>query len=118
VLALASNFLLMAQLSLSVTRLSWSQFAAAHLPGVAQASVIGPLAWLLADRLRELGVHPALVLAEVTLAAGVTGVLLSALLPRLFLGGAGQSTLRTTAALVHQSRGRWWGGLGRKSGAL
>ena len=118
VLALASNFLLMAQLSLSVTGMSWFQFAAVHLPGLAQAGVIGPIAWILAGRLRDLGVHPALVLVEVSVAAGITGIALSALLPKLFLGNEGQSALRTTASLLQQSRKRRWGGLGRKSGAL
>jgi O-antigen/teichoic acid export membrane protein len=107
VLALASNFLLMAQLSLSVTGLSWSQFAAAHVPGLAQASVTGTLAWFLASKLRDLGVHPVIVLAEVGLAAAVTGIILSALLPRLFLGPDGQSALRTTALLMPKLRRRW-----------
>jgi PST family polysaccharide transporter len=106
VLALASNFLLMAQLSLSVTGLSWSQFAAAHLPGLAQASVTGTLAWLLAGRLRDLGVHPMLVLAEVSAVVVVTAITLSALLPTLFLGADGQSALRTITPLVTKLRGR------------
>ena len=105
-LALATNFLLIAQLSLSVTGLSWPQFAAAHLPGLAQASVIGTTAWLLADRLRDLGIHPALLLAEVSLAAVVTAITLSALLPTVFLGPDGQSALRTTAPLVTKLRRR------------
>jgi PST family polysaccharide transporter len=113
VLALASNFLLMAQLSLSVTGLRWSQFAAAHLPGLAQASVTGTLAWLLAGRLRDLGVHPALVLVEVSLAAGVTGIVLAALLPSLFLGGDGRRVLGTTASLLAGFRRRLWGYAGR-----
>jgi PST family polysaccharide transporter len=117
VLALASNFLLMAQLSLSVTGLSWSRFTVAHLPGLAQASVTGTLAWLLAGRLRDLGVHPALVLAEVGLAAGVTGIILSALLPTLFLGADVQSALRTTASLLLKLRRRSWEDPGRNSGA-
>lgn len=106
VVALASNFLLMAQLSLSITGLSWSQFAVAHLPGFAQASVTGTLAWLLADRLRDFGVHPMLVLAEVGLAAAVMSILLSALLPTLFLGAEGRSTLRITSSLVTDLRRR------------
>ncbi len=118
VLALASNFLLMAQLSLSVTGLRWSEFAAAHIPGLAQASVIGTLAWVMAGRLRDLGVHPVLLLAEVLLAAGATALVLAALLPALFLGGDGQSALRTATSLAQATWRRWRGDLGRKSGAL
>lgn len=99
VAALLSNFLLMAQLSLCLTGLRWSEFAMAHVPGFALASVVGPSAWLLADRLRALEVSPLLLLVEVALLAAAESVLLCWLVPSLFLGQDGRSVLRVLATL-------------------
>jgi hypothetical protein len=64
VAALFSNFLLMTQLSLRLTGLRLSEFAAAHLPGLALSAVIGVSVWFLADRLRALEVSPLVLLIE------------------------------------------------------
>jgi O-antigen/teichoic acid export membrane protein len=100
VAALTCNFLLMAQLSLRLTGLSWSEFIAAHLPGIALAGVIGTSAWALTDRLRELEVAPLLLVAEVLLVAAAEGLLLCWLLPSLFLGRDGRSVLRVLATFA------------------
>lgn len=100
VAALAINFLLMAQLSLRITGLRWSEFAMAHVPGLALASVIGASVWVLADRLRELEVSPLVLLVEVMLSAAAEGLLLCWLLPSLFLGRDGQSLLRVLVSLA------------------
>lgn len=71
----------------------------AHLPGFALAGVIGPSAWLLADRLRALEVSPLVLLIEVALLAAAEGVLLCWLVPSLFLGRDGRSVLRVLATL-------------------
>lgn len=106
VLALATNFLLMAHLSLSLTGLSWTEFAKAHLPGLAQAVVLGTAVWLLADKLREYGVQPILVLLDAVLVAAAISMVLSWLLPSVFLGRDGQSVLRTTISLLPARLGR------------
>lgn len=94
VVALIINFVLMAQLSLRLTGLSWSEFAMAHVPGLALAGVTGTTVWLLADRLRGIEASPLSVLIELTLLAAAEGVLLCWLFPALFLGRDGQSILR------------------------
>lgn len=100
VVALIINFLLMAQLSLRLTGLRWSEFAMAHVPGLALAGVIGMSVWVLADRLRELEASPLVLLVEVMLLAAAEGLLLCWLLPSLFLGRDGQSVLRVLASFA------------------
>lgn len=100
VAALMTNFLLMAQLSLRLTGLRWSEFIVAHLPGLALAGVIGASVWVLADRLRELQVSSLALLAEMVLLAAAEGLLLCWLLPSLFLGRDGRSVLRVLATLA------------------
>ena len=100
VAALTINFVLMAQLSLRLTGLRWSEFAMAHVPGLALAGVLGTSVWALADRLRELEVSPLVLLVEVILSAAAEGLLLCWLLPSLFLGRDGRSVLRMLASLA------------------
>jgi O-antigen/teichoic acid export membrane protein len=100
VAALIVNFLLMAQLSLRLTGLRWSEFLMAHLPGIALTSVIGTTAWALAAGLRALEVPPLALLLEVASLAAAEGLLLCWLLPFLFLGHDGRSVLRLIATLA------------------
>lgn len=100
VAALMINFLLMAQLSLRLTGLRWSEFFVAHVPGLALAAVIGTGAWALVDRLRALEVSPLVLLAEVGLFATAGALLLCWLLPSLFLGRDGRSVMRVLATLA------------------
>lgn len=93
VLAMASNFLLMAQLSLRLTGMSWVSFAIAHYPAVALASVLCAGAWVLTDLLRELRVPPFMLLLNVFLFAACAAPLLCWLLPSIFLGSDGRSVL-------------------------
>lgn len=99
VAAVAINFLLMAQLSLRLTGVSWPEFALAHVPGLALAVTIGMGAWALAEQLRALHFSPFALLIDVALASGAAGLLLCWLLPNLFLGPDGQSALRVLASL-------------------
>jgi PST family polysaccharide transporter len=100
VAALMINFLLMAQLSLRLTGLRWSEFLLAHLPGLALAGVIGTSVWLLVAELRELQVSPVVLLVEVALLAAAEALTLCWLLPSLFLGADGQSVLRVLGTLT------------------
>ncbi|MBA4099878.1 MAG: lipopolysaccharide biosynthesis protein [Rhodospirillum sp.] len=99
VAALFSNFLLMTQLSLRLTGLRLSEFAAAHLPGLALSAVIGVSVWFLADRLRALEVSPLVLLIEVALFAIAESILLCWLMPSLFLGRDGRSVMRVLGTL-------------------
>ncbi len=100
VAAVATNFILMAHLSLRVIGMRWSEFVAAHVPGVALAGVVGPGVWVVADQLRQAQVTPLAFLLNVAFAAGTMGLVLCWLLPSLFLGRDGQSVVRLLAGLA------------------
>lgn len=92
--AIAVNYLLMAQLSLTLSRLSWGAFWLAHLPGVALGAVVGVETAIVATALRSWDAPAAVVL----LAAGMTVLLSLPLLlwwaPQPFLGRHGSWMMR------------------------
>ncbi|WP_292064964.1 lipopolysaccharide biosynthesis protein [Mesorhizobium sp.] len=98
--AFAINFVLMAQLSLRVTRMSWSQFAAVHVPGLALAAVVGTGVWALVEWMRELRLPPLSLVVDAALLASAASLLLCWILPSLFLGRDGLSLLRLLAAVA------------------
>lgn len=98
--AVGMNFFLMAQLSLTLTGMSWSDFAMAHRPGIALAGTIGAGMWVLVERLRELEVSPFVLLIDVAVVSTLSGILLCWLLPALFLGSDGRSVLRILLTLA------------------
>lgn len=100
VAAVACNFLLMAQLSLRLTGMHWRTFAAAHVPGLALAVVLGTVTWTLAGWLRELQVAPILIIIVSASTAAATALMLWRHFPEVFLGSDGQSLLRATAAMA------------------
>lgn len=100
VAAVAGNFILMAHLSLRVTGMRWSEFVAAHVPGLALAGVIGAGGWIVADQLRQIHVTPLAFLLDVAIVAGAVALVSCWLLPSLFLGRDGQSMLRMLAAVA------------------
>ncbi len=110
VAAVAFNFILMAQLSLRLTGMHWSAFAAAHVPGLALAVALGALTWFLAAWLRELQVAPILLLVVVGLTASAAALLLWWHFPQTFLGSDGQLLVRAMAELAPascQTRMQW-----------
>jgi O-antigen/teichoic acid export membrane protein/thymidylate kinase len=94
---LGLNFLLMAHLSLRLSGLSWRRFAAAHLPGLALAALVGASVWGATALLRARGLPPVLVLAG-CVAATAPALVLVCRLPRLFLGEDGQWMMRKLTA--------------------
>lgn len=87
--ALAINFLLMAQLSVTVAHMRWSEFWRAHVPAVATTAATVPVVWLVATLLRHWSAPAAVVLAGAGLLAMITaGGLLFFYAPR-FLGPDG-----------------------------
>ena len=100
VAAIAINYALMAQLSLRLTGMRLSEFAVAHMPGLALAVVVGVVVWLLSGWLLELQVPPLIVLLSVTLFACVEVLLVCWCLPAIFVGNDGRSLLRMLAALA------------------
>lgn len=95
--ALAINFLLMAQLSLRITRLTWGRFLEAHLAGVVLAILVGGAVWGTGLLCRLLTPSPVLLLlASVTVAMALIGFLWRRW-PDRFLGADGRWILRTLA---------------------
>ena len=88
-LALAVFFLLMAQLSVRLTSITWRDYLAAHLPAAFLTLVIGVETWTVATALRSAGALPAVVLLASVSVALVTFAVLVRLSPRLALGEDG-----------------------------
>jgi PST family polysaccharide transporter len=103
--ALAANFLLMAQLSLEVCRLKWSTFWAAHTPSFLLAAACGIVTWSVAAGLREWSVSPLVVLLLSGSAALLTGLGLAWRFPERCLGPDGIWTAEALVAFVSRHRG-------------
>jgi O-antigen/teichoic acid export membrane protein len=107
--AIAVNFLLMAQLCLTLTDLSWERFIRAHLPGLALALVVGVELEIASTIVRQWTASP-----HVTLLASAATVLVSlpVLLrsaPRVFLGREGHWMLRMLRPYIpRQGGGGTW----------
>ncbi len=98
--ALLVNFLLMAELGLSVTRMTWGEFWQAHVPAVALTAATLPVVWGAATVLRHWNLSPVVVLAVAgTLTAG-WALLLVRRAPRPFLGSDGLWMLETLRQFV------------------
>src|SRR5207237_9530474 len=94
-----------AHLSLRLTDTRWTEFAAAHLPGIALASVLGLPAWLVLAWLRDLDFPPLVRLVETAAFAFAGGVLVCWIMPSIFLGHQATALVRSVIA-VWASRGR------------
>ncbi len=88
-LALAVFFLLMAQLSVHLTSITWRDYLAAHLPAAFLTLVIGVETWAVATALRGAAAPPALLLLVAVSVALVTFAVIVRLSPRLALGEDG-----------------------------
>lgn len=96
--ALFTNYLLMAQLSLSVIHVSWARFAQAQLPALWLTLVVATATAATAAGTRHLGLPPAVGLAAGSAAAAGTAMLMISLAPTLALGRYGmrmRDTLRS-----------------------
>ncbi len=87
--ALFLNYLLMAQLSLTVAGISWLQFFGAQLPAVLLSVVAGAAALAATGAGRHVGLPAPLVLAIASVAAVVASVLTAWAAPTLALGPHG-----------------------------
>jgi len=101
--AITLNFVLMAHLSLHLTRLSAKDFFLAHAPAIALSGVAVPLAWGLTQYLRDSGASPSIILLNVGLSSACTVFLLCWIVPLIFLGRDAQSVLRNVLPA-----GGWW----------
>ncbi|MGI9293303.1 MAG: lipopolysaccharide biosynthesis protein [Pseudomonadales bacterium] len=84
--AIIINFLLVAQLSLGLLRLSWRDYAGMHARGVVLAVCMLPLAWGAATGLRYLDAGYFSILCAVFALVGTSWLVAAALRPDLVLG--------------------------------
>jgi PST family polysaccharide transporter len=104
--ALTVNFLLMAQLSLDVARMSWREFWMAHRPAALLTLVtFGPVA-AVTILARELGAPALVVLAAAGAALTAAGALLVWRMPGLFLGADGRWMWDTLGEFVAKIKRR------------
>jgi O-antigen/teichoic acid export membrane protein len=101
--AITMNFLLMAQLSLTLASMSWQSFWAAHLPAVTLAALLGGPVWACAVVLRACALPPLVVLL-LSAAAALPFLFVARSAPRLFLGRDGCWMLRTVGGYVPRAQ--------------
>jgi PST family polysaccharide transporter len=104
--ALTVNFLLMAQLSLTVCRSSWKTFWAAHRPSVPLAAAAGTVAWAVASVLRHWAVPPLAILILAGCAAAGSAVCLIWRYPQQCLGSDGVWMWDAMTSFISRTRGR------------
>ena len=105
VTALAVNFTLMANLSLSLVPLTWSDFGRAHLPAVALTTVIAPVVWLSTEVARQAGLSPIIVLICGSVPAAIAMGVAVKLAPRAFLGDEALWAATTLRSSLTRRRG-------------
>jgi PST family polysaccharide transporter len=98
--ALFLNYLIMAQLSLSVGQISWPQFVQAQLPAVRLTMLVGAVTLAIAEGTRHLGLPPLAGLLGGSLGAAITAVVAAALAPKLALGEQGTRVRDTLRAYL------------------
>ncbi|MGH7515384.1 MAG: lipopolysaccharide biosynthesis protein [Gemmatimonadales bacterium] len=102
--ALVANFLLMAQLSLEVCRLTWASFWSAHRPSLLVAGAAGVVSWTVATLLRQASA-PALPILGLAGAASCATVLwLMRRYPQHCLGSEGMWTIGAMTTFLSRSR--------------
>lgn len=87
--ALAVFFLLMAQLSVRLTSITWRDYWAAHLPAAFLTVMVAVETWAVASTLRGVGALPVVVFLVSISVALITFLVLVRLSPRLVLGEDG-----------------------------
>ncbi len=105
--AIVVNFLLMADLSLSLTAMTWKRLLTIHLSSLLVAVITLIEVWAIATTLRNFAL-PAIVILVLSLA--LTGIILLVqfyFAPRLFLGSDGIWMLKTLAELVEGKSNRF-----------
>jgi PST family polysaccharide transporter len=103
-LALLVNFVLMAQLSLQLCRLSWRSFLEFHLPAIALTCGVGLASWACATWLRHLGLPAGVILLATVTSAFASLVWLGIRFPNWTLGPEGRWTVDTLRSVFRKAR--------------
>ena len=98
--AIAVNFFLMAQLSVSVAGISWGSILGAHRPAFVLTAILGLLTWGVRAPLRNWNISAPLILLAAGYVALVTTLLLVRFAPRLVLGADGLWMLQTLGSYL------------------
>jgi len=107
--ALAINFILMAQLSLRVTGLTWGAFGAAHLPAVALTAILCTELCAVGSLMRHWNLSPTHLLAVCVAVLLLSAIPLFRYFRSLILGSDGLWMLKTlTAYLPERAHTREW----------
>lgn len=100
--ALAVNFVLMAQLSLSLTGLTWSTFIAINVRSAVVAVPVGGGAWFVANAMRGADLPPIIVLLAGFAVAALVGLSLVRTVAPLTLGQEGLWIVRALSRYLPQ----------------
>jgi O-antigen/teichoic acid export membrane protein len=106
VVAIGLNYALLAQLSLTLTGMSWRRFLSCHLPGIIVASIVGAELWILVLVLRSQALSPPFVLMTSIAAVLCTLLLLLRYVPRRVLGEDGYWLLQTFVSYLPERLAR------------
>ena len=98
--ALALVFLMMAQLSLRLTGVTWRRFAAAHVPGVVLAGLVGGACLLTAELVRGAGAGSLAIVMAASLVALAIAVVSAVVRPRFFLGPEGERLIMIVGSIM------------------
>ena len=93
--AITINFLLMAELSLTLAKMKWRSFIAAHGAAVLLTTIITPEIWWIANLLRELQFSAVELLFLAILIILLSVLFLALLMPKLILGKDGLWMIQT-----------------------
>jgi hypothetical protein len=100
--ALTVNFVVMADLSLDVAKISWREFCGAHRSAALLTVVSFPVVMVATAVVRQAGLPALLVLVAVGIVQLAVCGLLIWRLPSIFLGSDGQWMLETMRAFVRK----------------
>ncbi len=101
--ALVVNFVLMADLGIRITGLTWADFLGAHIPALTLAVVAGLESWAIAEVLRAMVMPSVVILLTTLVVPAVTMMALAYFMPKITLGEEG---LWIVDALTRQLSGR------------
>lgn len=107
--ALTINFIVIAQLSLTLVAMPWRNFLAAHLPAVLLTTTTFVTVWAVTGALRNLAAPALVTLVVATLITGLVQLALLYLLPQFFLGQDGKYMLETLKAYAATKSSRFEG---------
>jgi len=98
--AIATNFLLMSQMSLTLIGMSWRTFLTAHLPGICLATLVYFEVWVVAMVMRNLAMSPILLLVVSSVLGFIAMFLSIRFVPSIFLGQDGIWMIKTLLEYV------------------